>query len=272
MDNLHFTQASLEDYLACPRRYQLRYLLSQAWPAQVTEPEGAFEVHLRQGAALHRLIQQDVLGIDRSHLDSLASEEPLRTWWASYVENPVSGLPETRLPELELSTDIDGQRLVGKFDMLAFERGGRFVIVDWKTARRVPARERLSSRMQTILYPYLLARSGAFMNGGVPISPEQIEMVYWFTELPHSPYRFSYNQHLHESNEGMLKSVLTEISSRTEAIYPLTSDERKCGFCNYRSLCKRGVKAGDFEEFELAMEGFDPYFELDLDSLPEIPF
>jgi CRISPR/Cas system-associated exonuclease Cas4 (RecB family) len=272
MAELHFSQASLDDYLACPRRYQLRYLQHQAWPAQVTDPESAFEIHLRQGAALHKLIQQDVLGIPRSRLNSMAAEEPLRTWWTRYTENPLTDLPRIRLPEFELSTDLDGQRLVGKFDLLAFEPEGRFVIVDWKTARKLPDRGRLASRMQTILYPYLLARSGALVIRGAPVRPERIEMVYWFTELPHSPFRFSYSQQTHDSNEAMLKSILAEIFGRTEAVFPLTSDEKKCRFCNYRSLCKRGAKAGDFDELEADMEGYDPYFELDLDSLSEIPF
>jgi hypothetical protein len=36
--SFHFTQSSLQDYLDCPRRFQLRYVLDQPWPAVESEP------------------------------------------------------------------------------------------------------------------------------------------------------------------------------------------------------------------------------------------
>ncbi|MBU0705004.1 MAG: PD-(D/E)XK nuclease family protein, partial [Chloroflexi bacterium] len=32
--------------------------------------------------------------------------------------------------------------------------------------------------------------------------------------------------------------------------YPLTTDERHCRYCRYRSLCQRGVEAGPLDEME----------------------
>ena len=36
--NFLFSQASLNDYVECARRFQLRYLLEQEWPAVASEP------------------------------------------------------------------------------------------------------------------------------------------------------------------------------------------------------------------------------------------
>jgi len=272
MIELQYSPANLEDYLACPRRFQLRYMLAQPWPAQVTRPERAFEDHLRQGAALHRLIQQDLLGMPRARLSKLAGEEPLQTWWSRYLEHRPVDLPSEQIAEIELSARLAGSRLVGTFDLLAFEPGVRFVIVDWKTERKLPPRERLASRMQTILYPYLLAQGGQIFNEGIPIDPAQIEMLYWFAEAPLEPQRFVYSEPLHAANETRLTELLNEITGRKEQSFPLTSDVRSCSFCNYRSLCKRGDQAGEFDHLESDIENFDPDFDLDFGSLSEIPF
>ncbi len=272
MTELHFTSASLEDYRTCPRRFQLRFLLSQPWPAQVTAPEDAFENHLRQGAALHRLIQQDLLGMPRERLKDLARDEPLATWWEQYLEHAPRGLPAQKLPEIELSAHLEGCRLVGKFDLLAFEPGVRFVIVDWKTERKPPSRERLAARMQSILYPYLLVEGGSDYNDGEAIKPAQVEMIYWFAENPKTPQKFDYSDLAHAENQKFLSTLLEEILTCEEDDFPLTNEERSCLFCNYRSLCKRGKQAGEFDQIESVTEDFDPYFDLDFDQLDEVAF
>ena len=270
MRDFHFSQASLQDYLACPRRFKLRYISRQPWPSQVADPEEAFELHLRQGAALHRLIQQDCLGMPRDELTRIAQDEPLSTWWKRYLEFPLADLPARRLPEVELSATLDGNRVVGKFDLLAFEPGGRFVIVDWKTERYPPARDQLAARMQTVLYPLLLAEAGEDYNLGEKIEPANIEMVYWFSETPQNPQHFSYDRETHRSNRGRVESLLAEILDREQDDFPLTGDETRCKFCTYRSLCKRGSQAGKIDPMEGVVEEIDPYFDLDFDSLPEI--
>ena len=36
--DFHFSQGSLQDYVDCPRRFQLRYMMKLAWPAVEAEP------------------------------------------------------------------------------------------------------------------------------------------------------------------------------------------------------------------------------------------
>ncbi|MCP4541151.1 MAG: PD-(D/E)XK nuclease family protein, partial [Chloroflexi bacterium] len=61
--DFQFSQASLQDYVDCPRRFQLRYVLRVAWPAPEAEPVLENERYLQQGAAFHRLVHQHALGL-----------------------------------------------------------------------------------------------------------------------------------------------------------------------------------------------------------------
>ena len=57
--------------------------------------------------------------------------------------------------------------------------------------------------------------------------------------------------------------------------FPLTSDERRCKFCVYRSLCNRGVAAGSLEDWPgLTEEAPDLTLDtgLDFDQIAEIEF
>lgn len=49
-DSFQFSQSSLQDYVDCPRRFELRYILHQKWPALQTQPVIEFEHHMEQGS------------------------------------------------------------------------------------------------------------------------------------------------------------------------------------------------------------------------------
>ena len=71
--------------------------------------------------------------------------------------------------------------------------GGRAIIVDWKTGAHIPKAERLAKRLQTIVYRYVLAAGGDGLNGGQPIPPERIEMIYWYADHDGETLRFRYD-------------------------------------------------------------------------------
>jgi len=172
--DFQFSQGSLQDYVDCPRRFQLRYLLRLAWPAVKAEPALENERHLQQGAAFHRLIHQHLLGIAPERLSSTVTDADLRRWWRNYLEHGARDLPATRHPEVVLSAPMGGYRLIAKYDLIAVDAGRRGVIVDWKTSRRRPRRRWLAERLQTKVYPYLLVRAGSHLNAGQPFEPEQV--------------------------------------------------------------------------------------------------
>ena len=86
-NNFRFSQAGLADYLDCPRRFQLRYLLEQAWPAVESEPLLERERLAELGRRFHKLIQQHVEGLNTETLIASIGEPELARWWQSYLCN-----------------------------------------------------------------------------------------------------------------------------------------------------------------------------------------
>lgn len=270
-DTFQFSQASLQDYVDCPRRFQLRCVLMQPWPTLITDSPAAFEQHVQRGADFHRLAHQHNLGIEPERLSETIHDETLSHWWQTFLLHPPSDLPETlRRAEIVVAAPVAGHRLLAKFDLLAVKPGTRLVIVDWKTVLKPPPRAILARRLQTRVYRYLAVEVGAAFNDGQRPQPEQVEMVYWFAASGGKMERFPYNADQHATDRNYLANLIDEIATRQASIWPLTPDERHCRFCNYRSLCERDVKAGFFEDLDQDLEPDE--IEIDLEQIAEIAF
>lgn len=268
--DFQFSQSNLQDYVDCARRFELRYLERLLWPAVETEPIAEHERHMQRGSDFHHLVHQHLIGLPMDVLTASITDDELRGWWHSYLDSGfLDSLPENRYPELPLSMPFAGKRLLAKYDLIAIEPGKRVVIVDWKSSQRKTSRQRLQDRLQTHVYPYVLAHAGAHLNGGTPIQPEQIEMVYWFTADPDNPERFEYGIAQHMMNANMLEDLAGEIERRS--VFDLTTDTRQCRFCTYRSLCNRGIQAGDVDEVDLLNDAGDD-LDFDFDQIMEVEF
>ena len=266
-----FSQASLQDYVDCPRRFQLRYVLMQPWPALVVDGPQEAERHMQRGRDFHRLVQQYELGLEPDSLEATIHGPLLLGWWRTFLAHPPADLPETlRRAELGLAAPVGAFRLVAKIDLLAVDPGQRLVIVDWKTVSKVPPRAALAQRLQTRVYRYLVVEAGSAFNGGQNPLPEQVEMVYWFAQAGGDTIRFVYDTTQHAAGGDYLASLAQQIASHSEAIWPLTADGRRCRFCNFRSLCDRGVTAGFLEDLDDDLEPEE--VEIDLEQIAEIEF
>ncbi len=267
--DFHFSQGSLQDFVDCPRRFQLRYLDRIAWPAVQAEPILENERHMQQGELFHLLVQQHLVGVPVERLTAMAQGDPdLAVWWQAYLAGAPADVPSQRFPEVTLSAPLGAsgeRRLVAKYDLVALTADGRAVIFDWKTSRQRPSQRWLAGRLQTRVYPYLLLHAGPDLNDGRPLAAEQIEMVYWFAGFPDRPERFAYSAAQASEDETYLSALVEQIAllAGGEGIWPLTPDEERCRFCVYRSLCERGVEAGSLDEVDY--RDFEPEIEIDLD-------
>jgi CRISPR/Cas system-associated exonuclease Cas4 (RecB family) len=265
----HLTQASLQDYMDCPRRFKLRYLDRFSYPAEESEPALENERHMREGEYFHLLVQQSLSGMPAGKLGALAVSPELSRWLENWhvfsAAAGLSGLHELH-PEMVLSAPLGMFRLLAKYDLIVRQQEGHFVIYDWKTYRKLPRQEWLAGRMQTRVYRALLVQAGAQFNQGRLIEPEQVEMVYWFADFPAEPARFPYSQAAFDHDWDALLTLASEIASASE--FPLADDVALCGFCRYRSYCDRGIRAGqaDILETELVWQ------ELNLEHIQEIEF
>jgi hypothetical protein len=275
--NFQFSATNLQDYVDCPRRFQLRYLLSIAWPAPQMEPLLESERYACLARDFHRLAHQHALGIPEEALSQGMADAALAQWWRNYLAF-VPQLPAgKRYPEVGLAAPLAGQRLVAQYDLLVIPQddAGRLLILEWKVYRQRPSRRWLAGRLQTRVYRYVGSQAGGQFSAVQPTPPEQVEMIYWFANFPGDPERFPYSAAEQSADRAYLADLITEIKGREEEIWPLTADERRCLYCNYRSLCERGAEAGRWEEagddFEFDDEaGLD--FDLDLGQVQEIVY
>lgn len=267
-----FSQSSLEDYSACPRRFQLRYVDRLAWPAPVTEPALEYEAHLRRGEQFHRLVQQHLIGVPVAALTAHVEADPhLYHWWDNYLKHaPVHHLEGARYAEIGLLAHLDDSALRAQYDLIIARPGESLTIIDWKTAQKPPPRETLARRWQTRVYRWVLAAAGAALNDGAPVDPAQIEMIYWFPGAPDQAEHFSYDDALFAADRAALADCIAEIQVR--AAFERTEQVKRCDYCNYRSLCDRGTEAGPFEDIEGDGEDDLAEFTIRLDQIGEIAF
>ncbi len=262
-----FSQSSLQDYSDCPRRFQLRYVEQLQWPAVETEPVLENERRQKEGQLFHRLVQQHLLGLPEEKLSPMVNSPDLSRWWENYLGSKIDFSGYTLHTEITLAAPVAPYRLLAKYDLVAVKPGERGLIYDWKTYRKRPRDEWMASRFQTRVYRALWVVAGEYLNGGSPVLPDQIDMIYWYADYPSKPAHFPYSTAQFKHDWDTLTALISEIGNHRH--FPLTDDEKKCAFCPFRSYCNRGEKAGTMEELEESeLNGMD----FNLEQIAEIEF
>lgn len=284
--DFQFSQRSLQDFVDCRRRFQLRYLLRLSWPAVEAKPMLEHEKHMQMGAEFHRLVQRHLSGVPAERLTTMLeadaqTDDALPRWWKNYLQYAgefTAGFSSADgdLVEASLSAPLGAYRLVAKYDLVRTSRGSedaKVTILDWKTSRQRPSRAWIAERLQTRVYPFLLVEAGDSFRELGSLEPGQVEMVYWYPEFPQEPVRIPYTAEQHQQDKSYLMELVREIENLAEDEFTLTEDEDQCRFCTYRSLCDRGVRA----EF-IDQQGFDSDevqeddFTFDFEDAAEIEF
>jgi len=268
-----FNQSNLQDYVDCQRRFHLRYVEQLDWPAVEIEPVMEYERHQQEGLLFHRLVQQHLLGLPDEKIARLANTPNLNRWWESFLQHGPFNSNCSQYIELTLSAPICVHRLTAKYDLVITRpdaQGDRVIIYDWKTYHKRPQAERLAARVQTQIYRSLLVKAGTYLTGGNPVNPDQVEMIYWFTNFPDEPLCFPYNTNQYELDWDVLKKLVTEIMSAQD--FPPTSNDRNCRFCLYRSYCNRGIVAGTWDNTDDVLESVETGFDINFEQIAELEF
>lgn len=278
-EDFQFSQASLQDFADCPRRFYLRYIAEASWPAVTAEPISAYEHRLEMGQAFHRLVQQYLLGLPEERLTRTIQDPDLLRWWEAYLRERPVDLPGQRYVEMELGAPLGGYRLLAKYDALLIAPPGptglrQATIFDWKTAERRTSEHRLRQRWQTRVYRYVLVQAGAALNDGQRFQPEQVTMVYWFSEHAQDPVILRYEAAQYRQDADDLRALITRIAGMDEAGFVKTDEVARCRFCPYRSHCGRGIEAGQLDQLDVLESEREEAESLDFDfeQIAEIAF
>jgi hypothetical protein len=131
-----FSQSALQDFLDCPRRFELRYVKDVRWPAIESEPPLEQEKSMLQGQEFHRPPSS---ARRRHSLPKLSSaritDSEIMSWWQSYLAWQAQ-LPKQRFPEITLTAPVGETLVMAKYDLITRLEDSTFLIVDWKTGKK----------------------------------------------------------------------------------------------------------------------------------------
>ena len=138
-DNFQFSQASLQDYCDCPKRFELKYIKHLSWPSVGVNPMAENEKNTYRGNLFHKIVYQHLMGISTEKLSEMIKDIELEKWWRNYLKYEPALIGE-RYPEILLSTSIGSHILIAKYDLILLQ-DGRAIIIDWKTSQKKQKKE-----------------------------------------------------------------------------------------------------------------------------------
>ncbi len=273
-----FSANNLQDYLDCPRRFELKYLLKQSWPAEESEPVLEFEHNVQLGSRFHQTVFQYLNGLPLDLLQQALPDPELQNWLANFLAFYGSRKFERIFPEFSVRFSLQGFPCVAVFDLLGLTADRELWILDWKTSGKLPRREVLAERVQSILYPYAALQTAPAFLRDIALYPENVHMAYVYVHHERDNVLvFDYDAQAHLSNGTFLEKTVAEILAKEPGAFDCTADERRCKFCVYRSLCERGERAGSLIEMDMETSGeedrlLESLSGLDFDAQEEIAF
>ena len=266
-ENFSFNQQNLQDYVDCTRRFYLRHIQKLEWPAIESEPVREQESLLQLGQQFHLMVQQNFAGVPAEAITDSTGDPELLFWWQEFNALKINYLPGLKYCEVLYSVPFASYRLVAKFDLLIIEAEKKATIYDWKTSQHPPKRTTLQSRLQTKVYPLVLSLVSASSKVMSAIDAEKIQMIYWYPDPLISPIQFDYSNSQMQEDSSYIAGLINEISNRPIDSFEKTSQESRCKFCRYRSLCERGLQAGDISKSEESIDTNDTIFDIDFDQI-----
>jgi CRISPR/Cas system-associated exonuclease Cas4 (RecB family) len=270
--SFRFSANNLQEYVSCPRRFELRYLLKQPYPAVISQPELEMEQRIELGKHFHTIVNQYLSGVPKGRIVDSIRDDLLEGWFDNFLSYIEPYQKEDYLTEHTLMMPFEGFQMTSRFDLIIKTGSGKILILDWKSTEKEPALKYYKNRIQTILYLYLAVECAPFSNQANSINPDDVTMQYWFPQFPHKNILFPYSQSNHKQNRDTLKGLILEINATSMGDFKKTENQNRCKYCQYRTLCKRGNQAGDYQLIDDEVDLDDLIENITLESLDEIQY
>jgi hypothetical protein len=111
-DSFQFSQNNLQDYVDCPRRFQLRHLLHQEWPALQTDSVQESIKLIEIGSKFHQFVYQHYAGVSEAQIAESISDTELKQLWQNYIDFGPSDKSGKAKVEFTLFIPFAGFRLI----------------------------------------------------------------------------------------------------------------------------------------------------------------
>lgn len=244
----NFTQSNLQDFKDCARRFYLKYIANQHWPSLLNSSQEDFEKAMKQGERFHRLAQRHQLGIPLNTLTPSVADDLEITSWLNKYQHILQKLGQFDQvwPEVSLSSKLGHSSILAKFDLIGLQ-SDHILAIDWKTGP-LPTNQRLTQRMQTIVYLYILYHQAQSLT---PHKINHYSLVYASVDKG-SISRFDATLQTITQATQALQATLADIQQATQkSQFDKVSDAHFCRFCYYRGLCERELTSPiTLEEFK----------------------
>ena len=270
---IRFNQNNLQDYLDCPRRFELKHIQNLDWPAAISSPPDAFERYVEIGNRFHLICQQHFEGLPTEQIEGSITDPDLLDLWNSFKRDSGLFQGELLLTEQLVQAGFNSQVLTAKYDLIIKSKD-RIWIVDWKTSHKKLPLSVLKNRVQTLLYPFLFTLAGSNIFGISEIDPSQVLFSYWYPLTSDPEIQFRYSQDEHQRVKEFLTDLLNEITDMIAGgeEFTLTDDFDTCLACPYRSICDRGNNPGPLKDELVQDSDLNSDLTLDLEQIAEIDF
>ncbi|MHC1770515.1 MAG: PD-(D/E)XK nuclease family protein [Flexilinea sp.] len=237
------SQSQIHDYLTCPWHFYLSNIVKLTWPEPVSARYQELVSFSRLGKSFHQYVHRFIQGVSYEELTSQVYEPEIDPWLDNF--NHWNPLPSggKLYSEIELSAIFNEILWIGYVDAIAVQPG-KVLIFDWKTSKKLGDPSFLQKAPQTRLYRFLLMHNE---KGFVPdlnetITPEMIEMVYWYPNFPAVPIRLVYSSELFRQDEFYFRDIAEKLSLEEPEFFPQTTDEETCMTCRFQTRCHRGLQ------------------------------
>ena len=233
LKNFYYSQNSINTFKSCPLKFKYKYIENVNWKSDEIGNRDYYE-NLELGTEFHLICERYFSNIPTGLNDEPKYEK--FNEWLNKIKKLIPIVDYNKyIPEYEIRYKKEDMKLLAKYDLIVIKEN-EIEIWDWKTENRKLTYKNTESRVQTIVYLYVLGETLSLFNKNIPY--ENITMNYYQPDYMDEPIVIKYSLHKRKLYEEKLKFYINTI---TYSDFDVPNDELKnnkhCGFCEFNKLC-----------------------------------